>query len=451
MPIIEFKDYCYKYNIDNTLENISINIEEGEFVIITGPTGSGKTTLLRSIKKEILQQGNKKGKILYKGMDIQDLSDFDSASEIGMVFQNPDSQIVMGTVIEELCFSLENIGLSTEEIRKRVAEISMYFGLQGLLHKDIKELSEGQKQLINLASVLALRPKVLLLDEPISHLDYGNSFNFINILKRLNEELKLTIIMSTHRLNNLINIADKMVFLESGRIKYIGSPRDVIKDIFQNREEITKQYSILDVKSKKVSEGENILVTKSTYFSYDGKKPILKNISLNIKEGEILTVLGENGAGKTTLLQLLAGLIKPTEGKISKGKGKNVFYVSQNINANFVFDTVKEELLSICSDFEKLAKDFGLEKILNSHPMDISYGEQQKVLLAMALLRKANIIFLDEPTKGLDEICRIQLGKALKKLKDSGVAIIIATHDFEFTESYSDRNMLLFDGELINL
>jgi energy-coupling factor transport system ATP-binding protein len=248
--------------------------------------------------------------------------------------------------------------------------------------------------------------------------------------------------MSSHRLEKLYKIASKIIYLDSGRILEKNNKLQLYERV---------NDSIIDIESKPINQRGTVLELKTIKFSYDNNKPILKNISLCIREGEVLTILGENGAGKTTFLKLLVDLIKPNEGKILKTKDTNFFYISQNTNLHFLFDTVKDELLSINNEIEQISKKLGIEHILNSHPLDISIGEQQKVLLAMAILSKANIIILDEPTKALDEICRIQVGEEIERLKNCGVAIIMATHDIDFAKRYSDRNMLLFDGELINL
>jgi energy-coupling factor transport system ATP-binding protein len=478
MPQIEFKDYSFIYSNNfnpqrKALDNISLLVEKGEFVVVAGPIGCGKTTLLRALKSNLLQKGSTEGNIFYNGKNIKDLTKLELASEIGIVFQNPDNQIVMETVIEELCFSLENIGLSNQEIRRRVAEISMYFGLQNLLHKNVNELSGGQKQLINIASVLCLKPKVLLLDEPTSQLDAGATFNFISILKKLSSELGITIIMSAHRLQEVYKLADKVIFLDNGRIEYNNSPNQVVRDIWLEKDEkfmiyipeyiayllennktiefvdekTSNLYEILENNSRDV--GRVLISAKSIYFSYDSKKTVIKNLSLELHEGEIVSILGENGAGKTTLIKLLAGLIKQNSGKIKREKNIRIEYISQNTSAHFTCDTVKDELENINKEFKELSNAFGLDSILDAHPLDISIGEQQKLAIAMAILSKVNIILIDEPTKGLDEISKKVLEKIVNKLKETGVTIVIATQDLGFSKQISARNLLLFDGEIV--
>ena len=226
MPIIEFKNFSFAYpdKNENTIENIDFKIDEGEFVVMYGPTGSGKSTILRQIKRQIKPYGKSSGEILYFGKNIDEIDELTSVCEIGFVFQNPESQLVADTVWHELAFSLENIGLKTEDMRKKIGEMACFFGLENLLDKSVHELSGGQKQIVNLCSVLLLQPKVLILDEPISQLDPINAREFLKIIYQLIRDFDITVILSEHRLEDVYFLADKIVVIDDGRVKYDGVP-----------------------------------------------------------------------------------------------------------------------------------------------------------------------------------------------------------------------------------
>ena len=218
MEMVQFKDYNFSYPSKKVLNNINLTIEQGDFVLICGPSGCGKTTLLMNLKNEIRPKGNEEGDILYNNENLRTLNEITSASEIGFLFQNPENQFVCDTVIQELSFGLENIGTPTDEIRSRIAEMTTFFGLNNILHENIENLSGGQKQLINLCSLLILKPKLLILDEPTSQLDPIASHDFLTILRRLNEEFAITIIMTEHRIDNVFPLINKVVFIENGTI-----------------------------------------------------------------------------------------------------------------------------------------------------------------------------------------------------------------------------------------
>jgi len=261
MALIEFKDFSFSYlNSDGSesqsksLDSINLEIDYGDFVLLCGPSGCGKTTLLTNLKKELMPAGRRSGEIKFNGTRIQDLDDLSSACDIGYLFQNPDSQIVTDTVIQEIAFPLENIGLPTEEIRNRISEIVAFFGINDILHKNVNELSGGQKQLVNLCSLLVLRPEVLLLDEPMSQLDPIASYEFLSIVRRLNEEFSITVVMSEHKADSIFPFIDKAVFLKKGKIEFVDNAHNICSEviddeIFENYlPVVTKIYNSLSVK-----------------------------------------------------------------------------------------------------------------------------------------------------------------------------------------------------------
>ncbi|SMB82927.1 energy-coupling factor transport system ATP-binding protein [Desulfonispora thiosulfatigenes DSM 11270] len=573
MAIMEIKNLNFRYpgEQENALTGVNLMIEEGSFVVLCGPSGSGKTTLLRNLKKEITPIGEKTGQILYQDKELESLDLLKSISEIGMVFQDPENQIVLDTVIQELAFSLENLGLAPEVIKKRTSEIVTFFGLEDSLDKLIHELSGGQKQIVNLCSVLMFQPKVLLLDEPTSQLDPIGAKKFIKMLYDLNQELSLTVILSEHRLEDVFPLADKIVYLEAGKIKYQGNPKQISKTIMESKQTrdlaflpaIARMYQNLNNTSKikteqipltvreakqfikenkqviksnsrsganeqnnnnehnisnKLNDGVNnkfnnksehnkfkvirsksptpdpLLKCQEIYFKYSPKSPlILKDLSLTIEAGDFLAVLGGNGAGKSTLLKVLAGLLSPQKGNVylhnkklkqidNPEKYQKIGYVAQNPLLHFTLDTVEAELEhsgvkvnnvntqnSLNTKFinAKLRNDqliqgnqvsqitreqiitlFDLQNLFSKHPYDLSGGQQQKLAIACVLLNNPDILLLDEPTKGLDPISKVNFMQILNKLRQKGLTIIMSTHDVEFTAGYATKCALLFNGEI---
>ena len=542
MALVSFKNFSFKYqeNANDILHNINFEVYPGEFVLFCGPSGSGKTTLLTNVKKEIRPIGSNDGRIIYDGQDIENLEDEKSASEIGFLFQNPEDQFVSDNVIQEIAFPLENIGLSTYEIRNRVAEMAAFFGLDKYLYKKVNELSGGQKQLVNLCSLLVLKPRLLLLDEPTSQLDPIAAYDFLSLLRRLNEEFSITIMATEHKIDNIFPIVDKAVFLDEGKIKYIDKPQQICsktwddpifnnympsvtkihfllrsKYSFLNEMEIPlkiregrQELAFLDEKLKgnfnttlkkdeisKIEANYSTETKKNTYngllncddvwFGYIKNNIVIKGIFLDTCSGEFLSILGGNGTGKTTLLQILAGLIKPQKGKINLKKGTKIGYVHQNPMIHLWHGTVQEELSDyslkfledkieyknsskfkkwmnngskideskvnqFISDAEKkeLIDFFDLSHLMDKHPYDCSGGEKQKIAIIKALLTKPDILLLDEPTKGLDPISKLNLADKLKKMQQKGLTIIMATHDIDFAAEYSQRCMILFDGKI---
>jgi energy-coupling factor transporter ATP-binding protein EcfA2 len=503
--------FCYPDSEVSALSDVSFSIEAGEFVVLCGPSGGGKSTLLRLLKREIAPHGLLAGDIFYKGRAIDEVEEEVRASEIGFVFQDPENQIVMDRVLEELVFGLENLGKPIFEMQRKLAEIVHSFGLEGLLHKKTHALSGGQKQLVNLASVLLLEPTVLLLDEPIAQLDPVTAKEFLNVVKRMNEEYGLTVLMVEHHLEEVMPLADRVIVLDKGKMRYDGQPKAVIHDMglrgdrsyssylpsptvlyletFEgghkeaiplNVKEGRRWLSKLDpivvsgeqslgdrtLPTKKAGEGTiSILEAKNLDFQYDRHQPLLLNqLTLSVQKGEGLTILGANGAGKSTLLKVLAGLIKPQAGtlffnggKVKKERPAELGFLPQNPKLFFLRDTILEEFEQLASqngrvhlidEIESYLHQFGLYELRHHHPYDLSGGELQKAALIGVLLGQPRVLLLDEPTKGLDPVAKEELATYLMDLKKTGMTQIMVTHDIEFAANVSDRCAMLFQGEL---
>jgi len=501
MAILETKQLTFTYpdQTNSSLKDISFSVNEGEFIVLCGPSGSGKSTLLRQFKREVTPHGLMSGEIFFRGEPIKEVAPLKLAKEIGMVFQDPENQMVMDRVFEELIFGLENIGITTEEMRKRVAEMVHYFGISHLLNKKIHELSGGQKQTVNLASVLLMEPKLLLLDEPTAQLDPVATKEFIELLKRMNDEFGITVIITEHRLEELLPIADRVIVLEEGQIIQEGSPRNVVS--FLKNHKNKRMFSYLpspsrlylaysnDISSEQlpltVKEGKRwvrnltiqpsstvethvqprheILSLKDVDFQYDKHTDkVLDRLSLNVYEGEWLAIVGANGTGKSTLLKVMALLESPQRGSVILNKKKMkkpnpeiIGYLPQNPKLTFIHDTVRAELndlavkMKVESIFVKeLITYFHLDELLDRHPYDLSGGEMQKVALAGVLLTSPKILLLDEPTKGLDPESKKELGNWLKNLQEQGLTIVMVCHDIEFAATYSTRCAMMFQGNI---
>lgn len=512
MEIISIKNLSFKYpeSDEFALENVSFNINKGDFVLICGESGCGKTTLMQLIKREMMPSGEMSGEILYGGEDISKLDERESASKIGYVMQNPKMQIVTDKVWHELAFGLENLSVPNELIRRRVAEMASYFGIQKWFRKSTSELSGGQMQLLNLASIMVMQPDVLILDEPTSQLDPIASADFIRTLSKINRELGLTVLMAEHRLEEVFPTADKVLVMEKGKAVLYDTPREVGRNIYnvsadnkiiaglpssvrifnalgvgescplnvkEGREYISRYFGneIASVREKEKKEcGEVKLKLKDVWFRYEKNgDDILRGMNINIYKGEILSILGGNGTGKTTALRIMSGQKRAYRGKVildgkkiekykqSQLYHENIALLPQNPQDVFLKSSLEEDLSEVTSAMgyseeasEKaileVTQRLGIDTLLKRHPYDLSGGEQQKAALAKVLLLKPKLLFLDEPTKGIDAYSKQVLGGILKNLQNDGLTIVIVTHDVEFSAEFSDRCAMFFDGEVMS-
>ncbi len=488
MEILSIKDLTFSYSGSDkkVLNGLTLSINEGEFVVLYGKTGCGKSTLFKLIKKELTPAGVENGEILFKGKNKKELSLRESAEGIGFVMQSPENQIVTDRVWHELAFYMENLGYPSEKISARVGEVSNYFGITPWFGKDTVCLSGGEKQLLTLASVMTVSPSLLILDEPTARLDPIAANGFLSTIKRLNSELGITVLLCEHRLEEVLPIADKIAVMEEGKISYYGSPREVCKKIAdgeyekvlptaaklwnkmgregeiplsvkEGREYLSKMESKNQITVTEEKKGEVALEMKNVWFRYEKKEEdVLKGADATVFSGEIFSIVGGNGSGKSTMLKLLAGIKKPYRGKvIIRGKNvarmkkeelyrNNIAYLPQDPLTLFLRDKVADEL---GEEGKSIAEKMGMGKLLNSHPHDLSGGEQQKCALIKLLNLKPKILLLDEPTKGLDCFSKEELGRTLKSL--NGITIVLVTHDLEFAASVSDRCTLMFGGEIL--
>lgn len=486
-----------------SLDSLDLTIEKGEYVVLCGQSGSGKTTLLRHLKTVLTPYGKRSGGVSFDGTPLEQVSQGAQAAKIGFVMQNPDDQIVTDKVWHELAFGLESLGTDPQTMRLRVAEMASYFGLQGWFHLDVATLSGGQKQLLNLASIMAMQPEVLILDEPTSQLDPIAASDFLNTVRKINIELGTTIIITEHRLEDIYHNADRVVVMDRGKIIASGRPREVGQQLWQQSHEM---FAALPTPVRvfygsqgagscplTVREGRNWLTAafenrhvvvsepvgkpamdspedpalkvKEVWFRYEKDSPdILRSVSFSVPKGSLFTIVGGNGSGKSTTLKTLCGICKPYRGNVELfGKSLKAYkpkqlsqsclaMLPQDPKSLFVKKTVREDLAEMCWDKEKIAQAADLcdiTSLLDSHPYDLSGGEQQRAALTKVLLTDPRLLLLDEPTKGLDSFFKKKFARILHRLKGEGITIVMVSHDVEFCAEYADLVSMFFDGQLV--
>ena len=504
MAHFQIKDLTFTYPTSKgkkSLDGVSLSIEKGEYIVLCGKSGSGKTTLLRQLKSVLAPHGKKNGEILFGGVPLEKVNQRDQASKIGYVMQNPDDQIVTDKVWHELAFGLEALGCDQKTMRARVAEMACYFGIADWFHKDVATLSGGQKQLLNLASIMAMQPEVLILDEPTSQLDPIAASDFLNTVRKINIELGTTVIITEHRLEDIFPYADRAIVMDGGKVIADDTPRNIGKllheqknDMFaamptpvrvfygaegtgdcpltvrEGRTWLSKTYPDPKVNTMPTVElDEEIenpaLSLKELWFRYEKDSPdVLRGASAEVPAGSLFAIVGSNGAGKSTTLKAVCGICKPYRGSVKvfgkpveKYKATELFggclaMLPQDPKSLFVKKTVREDLAEMTKDEKKIAEVAAvceIEGLLDNHPYDLSGGEQQRSALAKVLLTDPKLLLLDEPTKGIDSFFKEKLAAILCKLKAQGITIVMVSHDVEFCAKYADMVSMFFDGQIL--
>lgn len=511
-PAIEVRGLSFAYPGVKApvLEGLDWRVSQGAFALLVGGTGSGKSTLLSLLKPEIAPAGERTGDARVLGENVADMDVRASAERVGYVFQDPENQIVCETVWHEMAFGLENLGLARDEMRRRVAETSYFFGLEDWLHRDTDTLSGGRKQLLSLAAVLALRPRVLLLDEPTSQLDPVAEKNFLHALFRVNRELGCTVVVATHQPRPMLEYATRAYRIEGGRVCEVsdiaslghreglfsgevpgwGASRRAKNGVFSSA---SGQLGTLDpragapgakkgLKSDKSGEFEVQILSQDDsgvpsragggrilqkmyggsaatlsegWFRYDRATGwVLRGLDVTFSAGAVHAIVGGNGCGKSTMLSVLAKTAKLQRGRMVRGAASAAL-LPQNPKALLVAETVRDELIewaSTCGYDENLAREraaqLGLDGLETRHPYDLSGGQRQLLALAKLLLIGPELLLLDEPTKGLDLESRRIIARALRDHAKAGGTVIMATHDLDYAEQVADDIAMMFDGEI---
>ena len=455
MNALELRDVSFVYPATDTepsltpvLEHVSMAVPEGAFALLTGGTGSGKSTLLRLAKLEVAPTGALSGNVLAFGKELRTLSPVESAQTVSLVFQSPDSQIVCDTVWHEMAFGLENLGTPVPEMRRRVAETCMFFGVEPWFRRQTASLSGGQRQMLALAATLAMRPRLLLLDEPTSMLDPVAEKDFLAMLFRANRELGVTVVVATHDPEPMRDVATCAFRVDGGRVRELPLDEAVAACAF--RPEAVKRATGKPV----VSRSKSALSLRDAWFRYERNSDwVLRGLDLSAPEGQVTAIVGGNGSGKTTLLQLACGVLAPQRGRLSRPHAASQAYLPQSPRAILSAQTVREELMFWSkgagyaeSDVTAMMERLGLTGVSARNPLDLSGGQQQLVAFAKLLLTRPKLLILDEPTKGLDAAARAKLAHLVLELRQEGRGVLLATHDLAFVAAVADSVSLLFDG-----
>jgi energy-coupling factor transporter ATP-binding protein EcfA2 len=520
--MISFQHVTYHYPqptdsplLPPALDDLTVQIDEGELILVIGPSGAGKSTFLRALNglTPHFYGGKLSGQVRVAGRDPVALGPQEMARTVGMVFQDPETQFVADQVEDELAFGMENQALPPALMRKRVEEVLDQLTIAHLRGRRISTLSGGEKQRVAIAAVLTLNPDVLVLDEPTSQLDPQSAEEVLVAIRRLNEDLGLTVILAEHRLERVVQFVDRVLYLPgAGQPALLDEPRAVMAAVDLNpplaalgkakgwrplpltvkqaRRFLPRTAGSLAVERSAAAENATLAAAAArpdsssrqakalaavdnVAYSY-GSHPALHGLSFDLRPGEVVALMGRNGSGKSTLLKLLAGLHKPTRGSVWLAHGDQesldtrsapleaivrvVGYVPQNPGALLFKDTVLEELAFTRQGLQlppdpaadrALLASLGLGAQAERYPRDLSSGQRQRVALAAILVAQPSLLLLDEPTRGLDYAQKAALAAILLHLRRQGRAILLATHDVELAARCADRVLLLGEGQVV--
>lgn len=488
--------YWYPECSNPAINDVNLTVKQGELVLLAGPSGCGKSTLLRLINKLVpdFYGGKIKGNVYLWEKDIRNCSRREIAAGIGMVYQHPEKQIVLQDVERELAFGLENLNTDINKMKRNVSEVISFLNLNSIRGKAAMNLSGGEKQKLAIGSVLAMDPEIILFDEPVSQLDPIAAEEVLNCIFRLNREMGKTVIIAEQRLDKCFEMADRVIFMEGGKIITEGSRSHIPESITQrcflpvipymfrsaqwpriplNVKEARCEIIDRDCKDVSLLHGIKedtcpVLQASNISFGYEKKNKLLKDVSITLNKGEFMTVMGENGAGKSTFFKIISGLIDNYKGQVringknikdmdTKERVKSIGYLSQNPNdylgRNTVFDEVAYTLRNIgefnTDKVEKMLHRMDLDKLKDKNPRDLSGGEKQRTALACTIIAEPEVLVLDEPTRGMDWNSKENLGRYLRELCDSGTSVVLITHDVDFAADYTDSIALMFDGSII--
>ncbi len=508
--MIEFQRFSFTYEGQDSpaLSEVTLKIDAAEIVLVAGPSGGGKSTLCRCINGLVphFHGGTLSGRVLVDGLDTTEHQPREFATRVGMVFQDPENQMVATDVERDVAFGLENLGLAPELISRRVDECLALLGITTLRRTPIANLSGGEKQKVALAAALAVQPSVLVLDEPTSELDPASAHEFMENLMRLQRGLGLTVILIEHRLERVAGYCPRIVVLDRGRVVADGSRRSVLESpidlprgiglppmvelarvlraaglwrgglpgsVDEARDRFGKLLPPVAPEhrcERRPAPGETVIVVEDLWFSYGDGQPALRGITTQVRTGELLAMMGRNGSGKTTLAKHLNGLLKPAAGRVLvRGTdtrrvavpllARTVGLVFQNPNDHLFADTVEEEILFTLRHLEvdddearrrvdEVLALFGLQKYRQHFPRSLSGGERQRVALASVVAARPQVLVLDEPTRGLEHGLKDELLRFLIGYCEGGKAVVLITHDVETVARHADRVLLLDNGRV---
>lgn len=470
--MIKIKNLSVTRNHSLVLDNVSLEISKGEFVLLTGPSGCGKTTLAHMICGLIPRTipAQVSGEIIVNGVDPTTTELSTISQQVGIVFQNPSMQLFHLHVEDEIAFGPRNLDLPEEEVQKRVAWALEATNLNHLRYQKPSELSGGQKQCVAIASVLAMQPETLVLDEPTASLDILNSEMVLTTLEKINKEFNTTIILIEHRFNSIIQKINHTIIMAEGKIIAEGNTNEILSNadiqktlgIRRPADQPPKDWELLINKNNStIKEEIPVLELQHISAGYNHKE-ILHDINLRLFSKDFIALVGNNGAGKSTLARVAAGLLKPTKGKVLyKGKGKNrpgldIALLFQNPTEQLFTDSVEAEIAFGPSNYdvfdasyhEEILKKADLLSLRTKKPFRLSMGQQQRTALAATLSTRPKLLILDEPTLGQDWGHLQRLMDFLVRINQDGTAILLITHDYKLIHHYAHRIFMIEDGRI---
>lgn len=484
--IVENIAFRYRDREQTAIRNISFSAEKGELLLIAGASGCGKTTLIRAINGLVPRsyKGELTGQILVHGKDTRGWKLSDISQSVGTVLQDPERQILGTKVINEVAFGLENLGLSRSEILQRADEALTYLKISHLRNRETFNLSGGEKQKVALAGVLAMRPSILLLDEPLASLDPASALETLEMVRMLADE-GLTVLMVEHRVEDVLKIRpDRVMFIDDGEIKYLGNLKGLEEVVDYRRIKLPAPVIIERAKRDPAPAALNFLPSgqaagggdpaplvrfDQVAFGYDAEVEVLHGISLDIKRGDVIAVLGPNGAGKTTFVKHAIGLLKPKSGQVLVNNkstreasvaeiASTLGYVFQSPSHMLFAPTVNDELSfgpknlkhapeQIAQDVKQSLEIVNLADKGNDPPLSLSFGQQKRVSIAAILAMRSKILVMDEPTAGQDYHNYMNFMDAILQLPGFE-AILFITHDLDLATIYANRVILVADGRI---
>ncbi len=495
-PLLSFQQVTYRYpGMDApALQDVSFEIHPGEFCLLAGLSGHGKSTLLRAACGLVphFDGGRFAGRVALAGLDTREHGPARLGAFVGVLFQDPETQLVMSSVRAELALALESRGNGAAAVARGVEEVALALGIDSLLERSTHDLSGGEKQRVALGAALAGRPRIVLLDEPTSQLDPVAGDELIGLLRRLNQEWETTIVLAEHRLERCLTAADRVIALECGRVACDGDPQSFLAWAGERVPALqtpgAKLFSLAGLspppvgvraaratlrthgllgdeagmdqppaeaatprsKSRRLRAGTegNALRMRGVWHELHDGPAILRGVNLSLAPGESVALMGRNGAGKSTLLRHAAGLLEPTRGRVERAG--RVALLLQNPGDYFVHERVGEEASA------EALKAVGLAGMAERNPRDLSGGERQRLALAIVTAAPGEsrdgppaVLALDEPTRGMDRETKAELADELRRRAGEGTAVIVATHDPEFAAACAHRAVLLADGRVI--
>lgn len=462
--VISFENVSFQYPgaKGSSVKEINLDIQSGEFVVLTGGSGCGKTTLTRIINSlaEKFYEGTLTGNVSLLGAPISSYPAYEIGKIVGSIFQDPRSQFFASITEDEVAFGCENYGVPFEELETRVAEAVKGINGEMLLGKEIHPMSSGEKQKIAVASVNAVNPKIYVFDEPSANLDMFS----VEALKKLMRKLKEdghTVIVAEHRLYYLTDLADRFLYMENGRLEKEWSAEELLQLSELERKAIgirAAKLGRIEVTAPVSTKQEETLSVNNLSFAYR-KRPIFENLSFKAYAGDLIAIIGHNGVGKTTLSNVLCGIKKENAGKVlycgkevSRNRRKDfAYFVMQNTDCQLFGDSLAEELKlnrknAEDGQIEELLKLYGLYEWRDFHPATLSGGQKQRLTLAVSDWIDTSVLILDEPTSGLDFRNMQRISEHLKLLAEKGKTILIITHDYEFAAMTCNRALHFSDG-----